>query len=188
MKTPNGTKLARRWFLEQCGVGLGSIALGHLLRDQGYAVGADNPLAPKKPHHEPKAKRVIYLFMAGGPSHLELFDNKPKLRELDGKPIPPSVIAGQRYAFIQPDAAVLAPREVVHRLLAGFDRVGGSFFVDHASCATGSSAASSSATGTLTVSGSSLARIFVSISAAVSGLAFRNSRTFSLPWPMRSSP
>ncbi|MDA7922286.1 DUF1501 domain-containing protein [Verrucomicrobiales bacterium] len=58
----------------------------------------------------PNAKRVIYMFMAGAPSQLELFDNKPKLRELDGKPIPPSVIAGQRYAFIQPDAAVLAPR------------------------------------------------------------------------------
>ena len=61
-------------------------------------------------HHPPRAKRVIYLFMAGAPSQLELFDYKPKLVELEGKPIPPSVIAGQRYAFIQPDAAVLSPR------------------------------------------------------------------------------
>ena len=56
-----------------------------------------------------KAKRVIFLFMAGAPSQLELFDHKPKLAEIEGKPIPPSVIKGQRYAFIQPDAAVLGP-------------------------------------------------------------------------------
>lgn len=61
-------------------------------------------------HHAAKAKRVIYLFMAGAPSQLDLFDYKPKLVEWEGKPIPPSVIAGQRYAFIQPNAAVLAPR------------------------------------------------------------------------------
>ena len=61
-------------------------------------------------HLPPKAKRVIYLFMAGAPSQLDLFDFKPKLAQLEGQPIPPSVIAGQRYAFIQPDAAVLGPR------------------------------------------------------------------------------
>ena len=60
--------------------------------------------------HPIKAKRVIFLFMAGAPSQLELFDHKPKLKEMEGKPIPPSVIQGQRYAFIQPDAAVLGPR------------------------------------------------------------------------------
>ncbi len=78
---------------------------GNLARAAG-----SNPLAPRDTHFNAKAKRVIYLFMAGAPSQLELFDDKPKLRELDGKPIPPSVIAGQRYAFIQPNAAVLAPR------------------------------------------------------------------------------
>ena len=62
------------------------------------------------PHFPPSAKRVIFLFMAGAPSQLDLFDYKPKLAELEGQPIPPSVIAGQRYAFIQPDAAVLGPR------------------------------------------------------------------------------
>jgi uncharacterized protein (DUF1501 family) len=55
-------------------------------------------------------KRVIYLFMAVAPSQLDLFDYKPKLAELEGKPLPPSVIEGQRYAFIQPNAAVLGPR------------------------------------------------------------------------------
>ena len=65
---------------------------------------------PRGHHHPPRVKRVIYLFMAGAPSQLDLFDYKPKLTELEGKPLPASVIAGQRYAFIQPDAAVLAPR------------------------------------------------------------------------------
>ncbi|MBL9151836.1 MAG: DUF1501 domain-containing protein [Verrucomicrobiales bacterium] len=98
----------RRQLFRDCGVGLGKIALASLCARQGLA--ADGPFTPKPSHHAARAKRVIYLFMAGAPSQLELFDNKPKLRELDGKPIPPSVIAGQRYAFIQPDAAVLAPR------------------------------------------------------------------------------
>jgi uncharacterized protein (DUF1501 family) len=67
-------------------------------------------LAPKKPHFTPSAKRVIHLFMAGAPSHLDLFDPKPELAKLEGKPLPPSVIGGQRYAFIRPDAAVMGPR------------------------------------------------------------------------------
>ena len=102
----------RRQFFETCGIGLGRIALCSLFAG-GYsrlASGGQTAFAPKSSPFLPKAKRIIYLFQAGAPSQLELFDNKPKLRELDGKPIPPSVIAGQRYAFIQPDAAVLAPR------------------------------------------------------------------------------
>ncbi len=92
----------RRQFFETCGIGLGKMALGSMMAGGlGRAMGVSD--------YAPKAKRVIYLFMAGAPSQLELFDNKPKLIEFDGKPIPPSVIAGQRYAFIQPDAAVLAP-------------------------------------------------------------------------------
>jgi hypothetical protein len=63
----------------QCGVGLGTIALRSLLGDAFGATGVNNPLAPRKPHFEPKAKRVIYLFQAGAPSHLELFDYKPEL-------------------------------------------------------------------------------------------------------------
>ena len=104
--------VTRRHFLRDCGVGLGKIALAGLLTDslaRGASVPADS-LAPRQPHFKGKAKRVIHLFMAGAPSQLELFDYKPELAKLEGKPLPPSVIGGQRYAFIRPDAAVLGPR------------------------------------------------------------------------------
>src|SRR4051812_12783703 len=104
-------QVARRWFLQQCGVGLGSVALGHLLGQSGYAAPAGlDLLAPKAPHHEPKAKRVIFLFMAGAPSHLELFDNKPKLAQFDGTLPPPELIKGYRAAFINPNSKLLGPR------------------------------------------------------------------------------
>lgn len=111
-----GTEIARRHFLRECGVGLGKMALAGLLTDAlaGRALRAGmvpaDPLAPRQPHFPGKAKRVIHLFMGGAPSQLELFDNKPELAKLEGKPLPPSVIGGQRYAFIRPDAAVLGPR------------------------------------------------------------------------------
>lgn len=103
----------RRHFFQHCAVGVGKIALASLLAEslRGSASAAPaTPTAPHAGHFPAKAKRVIYLFMAGAPSQLELFDYKPKLAELEGKPLPPSVIQGQRYAFIQPDAAVLGPR------------------------------------------------------------------------------
>src|SRR4051812_25120473 len=104
-------EITRRHFFRDCGVGLGKIALAGLLTDALSARGAEQgPFAPKRPHFAPKAKRVIHLFMAGAPSHLDLFDPKPDLRKLEGKPLPPSVIGGQRYAFIRPDAAVMGPR------------------------------------------------------------------------------
>ena len=114
-------EMRRRYFLAQCGSGLGTIALGNLLAEDAQAavssmdedngIGQSNdPLAVRNPHFTGKARAVIHLFMAGAPSQLELFDNKPLLTELAGKPLPPSVIGGQRYAFIQPDAAVLGPQ------------------------------------------------------------------------------
>src|SRR5262245_59151644 len=112
----NGLANTRRHFLGDCGVGVGkmalSVLLGNSLGSGAFAAGgpAENPLARRKPHFAPKAKRVIHLFMAGAPSQLDLFDNKPELSRLEGKPLPPSVIMGQRYAFIRPDAAVLGPR------------------------------------------------------------------------------
>lgn len=107
--------VSRRWFFKDCGVGLGKLALAGLLtnaftRNASAQQAATNPMAPKQPHFKPKAKRVIHLFMAGAPSQLDLFDYKPKLVEFEGKPIPPEIIGGQRYAFIRPDAAVMAPR------------------------------------------------------------------------------
>lgn len=109
-------RIARRHFFRECGVGVGKIALASLLteafsaRARAGGQEAKNPLAPRKPHFQAKAKRVIHLFMAGAPSQLDLFDYKPDLVKYEGKPIPPSVIGGQRYAFIRPDAAVLGPR------------------------------------------------------------------------------
>jgi uncharacterized protein (DUF1501 family) len=103
--------ITRRWFFEQCGVGLGALALGSLLRQSGFAaVTGTNPLAPRQPHHPAKAKRVIFLFMAGAPSHLELFDNKPELAKWDGKLPPPDLIKGYRAAFITPNSTLLGPK------------------------------------------------------------------------------
>jgi hypothetical protein len=102
--------VTRRHFLASVGVGLGPIALAGLLGRDGAARTDRSSLAPKKPPLPARAKRVIHLFMAGAPSQLDLFDYKPQLAKLEGKPLPPSVIGGQRYAFIRPDAAVLGPR------------------------------------------------------------------------------
>ena len=105
--------VTRRWFFRQCGVGLGGIALGSLLGANkafgaSAAAPAPNPLAPRKPHFTPKAKRVIYLFMGGAPSQLDLFDYKPTLAKYNGKPVPAEVVKGQKYAFIKPDAELYA--------------------------------------------------------------------------------
>ncbi len=93
----------RRHFFSRCGVGLGQIALASLISDGGL-FGATakpaNPMAPKPPHFPPKVKSVIYLFMAGAPSQLELFDYKPKLQEYDGKTAPESLLKGKRFAFM----------------------------------------------------------------------------------------
>src|SRR5438105_848256 len=96
--------ITRRWFFQQCGLGLGGIALASLLSERklfgATPAPVANPMAPRPPHFKPRAKNVIYLFMAGGPSQLELFDYKPKLIELNGQPIPQSYIEGKRFAFM----------------------------------------------------------------------------------------
>jgi hypothetical protein len=112
LRAEYGKLVTRRWFFRQCSIGLGTIALGSLLESE-RASGAPaptlpNPLAPKQPHFAPKAKRVIYLFMGGAPSQLELFENKPVLAKYNGKPVPSEVVMGQKYAFIKPDAALYA--------------------------------------------------------------------------------
>ena len=105
--------ITRRHFLNGCRIGLGGAALAGLLADSETSVAAErseNLFAPKPPHFRGKAKAVIHLFMAGAPSQLELFDHKPLLAKLEGKPLPPEIIGNQRYAFIRRDAAVLGPR------------------------------------------------------------------------------
>lgn len=107
-------EVTRRQVFRDCRYGLGKMALAGLLTGatagRSQAESGDEALALKTPHFPATAKRVIHLFMAGAPSQLELFDEKPLLRKLEGKPLPPSVIGDQRYAFIRQDAAVLGPR------------------------------------------------------------------------------
>jgi len=106
--------VTRRWFFKQCGVGLGTIALADLVAQAAVAstspTAAPNPLSPRLPPHAPRIKRVIYLFMSGGPSHLELFDNKSELSKWDGKLPPAELLKGYRSAFIHPDAKLLGPK------------------------------------------------------------------------------
>ncbi len=99
--------VARRSFLQTTGISLGSMALQSLLAREGRAAEAVSPTGPKwqgvlQPmHHTPKAKRVIWLYMAGGMTHLETFDHKPKLAELHGQAMPESITKGQQIAQLQ---------------------------------------------------------------------------------------
>lgn len=104
--TPNS--LTRRWFMKECGVGLGAIAAADLM-GAGQASGAD-VLAPKSGHFPGKAKNVIFLFMAGAPSHLEMFDYKPQLEKYDGTLPPAELLDGYRAAFINPNSKLLGPK------------------------------------------------------------------------------
>ena len=81
---------SRREFFTRVGSGLASVALAQMLHEDGFAAGVD-PMGPKKPHHPPTAKSIIWLFMEGGPSHVDLFDPKPKLQEMAGQPLPESM-------------------------------------------------------------------------------------------------
>jgi len=106
-------EITRRHFFQQSGFSIGAIALSALLNEKLFAGPAGpstvsfNPLTPKSPHFAPKAKSIIYLFMPGGPSQLELFDYKPKLTELNGQQIPEEITKGERFAFIKGDARIL---------------------------------------------------------------------------------
>lgn len=103
--------LTRRWFLRDCGVGLAGLAASSLLANEvGSKSTAANPLAPRQAHHAAKAKRVIYIFQAGAPSHLELFDHKPELTKRNGQLPPAELLKGYRAAFINPNSALLGPK------------------------------------------------------------------------------
>jgi hypothetical protein len=105
----------RRSFLHDCAGGLGMMALAHLLSVEGRAavdLPQANPLAPKQPHFAGKAKNVIFLFMEGAPSQIDLYDPKPELQRQHGKPLPPSMTKDLNLVFIKPSATVLAsPRQ-----------------------------------------------------------------------------
>ncbi|HKQ40476.1 MAG TPA: DUF1501 domain-containing protein, partial [Verrucomicrobiae bacterium] len=91
----------RRQFFGRCAVGIGGVALASLLNERLLASALENPMAPRQPHFKPRAKRAIYLHMAGAPSHLDLFDYKPKLVEMNGKDCPESLFKKDRFAFIK---------------------------------------------------------------------------------------
>src|SRR3712207_4620933 len=94
--------ITRRQFFGKCAWGIGTAALASLLNPKLLASPtAANPLALRSSHFAPKAKRVIYMFMEGAPSQLDLFDYKPKLVDLNMKPVPEDIIKGERFAFIK---------------------------------------------------------------------------------------
>ncbi len=111
LQAAQANSLSRRWFLRDCGVGLGAIAASSLLSaDRSVVAAGTSPLAPRQPHFPGKAKRVIYIFQAGAPSHLELFDNKPELTKRDGQLPPAELLKNYRAAFINPNSALLGPK------------------------------------------------------------------------------
>ena len=91
----------RRWFFRQAGFGIGSAALSNLIAPARVDAATENPLAPKPPMYPAKAKSVIFLFMAGAPSQVDLFDFKPTLQQYDGQNVPQELMKGERFAFIK---------------------------------------------------------------------------------------
>lgn len=102
--------LRRRWFLRDCGMGLAGMAATSLMQRESRGAAFDDPLAPKPSHFPAKAKRVIYLFHAGAPSQLELYDPKPELSARDGQLPPAELLKDYRAAFINPNSALLGPK------------------------------------------------------------------------------
>src|SRR5262245_41424535 len=101
---------SRRDFLTRYGIG--TAALAHLMGLDGLAAQPADPLQPKPPHFAPKAKNVIFMFMEGAPSQVDLFDPKPGLRKWHGSPLPESMTKNLRLAFIKPTAKVMASPRV----------------------------------------------------------------------------
>ena len=113
----NHLDLTRREFFGKSATGVGTIALSNLLNDAGLA--ADNEKKaigglPGLPHFKPKAKNIIYLFQNGAPTHVDLFDYKPKIMEMHGKPVPDSYVGNKRFSTMTGKAngkLMLAPVE-----------------------------------------------------------------------------
>jgi hypothetical protein len=118
-RDPSILAATRRHFFGQCGVGIGAMALSGLLADDGWTapkIDPANPLSARQPHFPAKAKSVIFLFMAGAPSQLELFDDKPKLRELHGQPPPKSLLEGRRFAFLKGNETLMGGTRKLERV------------------------------------------------------------------------
>jgi len=125
---PNPIDLMRRRFLTGGLSGAGALALASLFEQDGIhaaeSTGAaiksgsakHDPTLPRLSHFAPRAKRIIYIYLEGGPSQMDLFDPKPELNKLDGKPLPDSMLANVRFAFIKKETARLmaTPRKFVH--------------------------------------------------------------------------
>src|SRR5215213_9510492 len=106
----NANVIARRQFFTSSASGLGALALASMLQQDGLLAGDEqsaDPLKPKAPHFAPKAKNCIFFLPEGAPSHIDLFDPKPKLNELNGQKLPESMTQSVRFAFIQKESAVL---------------------------------------------------------------------------------
>ena len=102
----------RREFLDSCAAGIGTLGLAHLMGVEGLLGAPAGESLGQNPHFAPRAKNLIFLFMAGAPSQMDLFDPKPSLQKWHGQPLPPSMTAELKLAFIKPTAKVLAsPRE-----------------------------------------------------------------------------
>ena len=101
--SPVPTSSSRRKFLQHTCGGIGGLALTRLLGADGLLGGG--PLGQVQPHHAPKAKNCIYIYLEGGPSQMDLYDPKPKLNELDGQPLPESMLREMRFAFLAKESA-----------------------------------------------------------------------------------
>jgi hypothetical protein len=104
----------RREFIEDAFCGFGSIALAAMSMQDLARAAQSHPLAPRPSHHAPKAKSVIFLFMSGGPSHLETFDPKPLLNQLDGQPRPKE-FGEAKYQFVKPDAKLIGTKRAFRK-------------------------------------------------------------------------
>src|SRR5947209_5335448 len=112
--TDHHRSLTRRQLFGRAATGVGTAALAWLLGRDGLAAETPSKALPGLPHFAPKAKRVIYLFQNGAPTHVDLFDYKPKLKELHGQPVPESYIGGKRFSTMTGSASgklMLAPVE-----------------------------------------------------------------------------
>jgi hypothetical protein len=108
---------SRRYFLRQCIGGLGGMALGSMIgcssREPTRSI---KDAGSKRTHYVPRAKRIIFLHMAGAPSQLELFDYKPVLDKYDGQPCPPYLMEGKRFAFLQGTPKMMGPQATFKRV------------------------------------------------------------------------